>query len=54
MFENSPAGKAGMRVLYIKGDPIEVKRSATELRCRITVVTNVNKMTGIFRLFSRG
>jgi hypothetical protein len=52
MLENGPAGKLGIRLLYIKGDPVETARSKDELRCRIVAVTNVNTMKGIIRFYN--
>ena len=46
----SSAGTAfGLRMLYIKGDPVETSRSSDELRCRIVVKTNRSTLNGVFR-----
>jgi hypothetical protein len=50
MFENGPAGKLGAKILYVTNS-VEIGRNISELRCRVTVVINVAKMTGIFRFF---
>ena len=47
-----PPGKLGMKVIYVK-DVGEVSRNKSELRCRITVVTNVSTMKGFFRFFEQ-
>ena len=39
MVANGPPGKLGVKVIYVK-DVGEVSRNKSELRCRITVVTN--------------
>jgi hypothetical protein len=50
LIEESPAGAAyGLRLLYVKGDPVETLRVTEELRCRVTVKTNRSTMKGIFR-----
>ena len=50
MVANSPSGKRGITVIYIKGEPVETSRKTNELRCRITAVLNVGlAQTGIFR-----
>jgi hypothetical protein len=48
MIANGPGGKLGVKVIYIK-DVTEVSRNKTELKCRLTVVTNINTMKGTFR-----
>jgi hypothetical protein len=48
LFENGRAGKIGIRVVYVKDNTVEVSRKSTEVRCRITVVTNTGNVTGIF------
>jgi hypothetical protein len=52
MIEEGPAGKRGIKLIYIKGDPVEVSRKSNELRCRITIVTNTVTMSGVFRFFN--
>jgi hypothetical protein len=49
MIDNSPAGKLGVKLLYIKGEPVETARKSNELRCRIEIKTNQFSMKGIFR-----
>ena len=53
LVERSAAGTAyGLRLLYIKGEPVETVRVADELRCKITVKTNQSTQKGIFRFFN--
>jgi hypothetical protein len=50
MIKNSAAGiQRGVRLLYIKGEPVEVSRKSDELRCRIEIATTSRYPTkGIF------
>lgn len=52
LWENGAAGKAGMRVVYIKSAS-ESSRKANELRCSVVVVTNVMTVSGVFRFFNQ-
>jgi hypothetical protein len=53
LVENSAAGQVGVRLLYIKGNPVETSRKPNELRCRITIVTNRFTGNGIFRFVNQ-
>lgn len=50
MVAQSTAGAAyGLRLIYVKGEPVETLRVTEELRCRITIVTNRSTQKGVFR-----
>jgi hypothetical protein len=50
----SAAGTAfGLRLLYIKGDPVETSRRSNELRCKVVLVTNRSTLRGVFRFFNQ-
>ena len=40
---------ANIKLLYVKGTPVETARKANELRCRVTLVTSVATVSGVFR-----
>jgi hypothetical protein len=44
----------GVRLLYVKGEPVEVSRKPDELRCRIEISTTSGgyPTTGIFRFMN--
>lgn len=47
---SSAAGTAfGLRLIYVKGEPVETLRVSEELRCRITIKTNRSTQKGVFR-----
>lgn len=48
MFEDGPNGKRGERILYVKGEPVEVSREPGKLVCKVTIVTNLGTRDGIF------
>jgi len=55
LIKDSPFGVAyGLRLLYVKGEPVETSRSKNELRCRVVIVTNRGSTTstGIFRFYN--
>jgi hypothetical protein len=49
LWENGKASKIGIRLLYVKGTPVETSRKRDELRCRVSLVTNSGTFSGIFR-----
>ena len=50
----SSAGTAfGLRLLYIKGDPVETSRGSNELRCKVVLVTNRSTLRGVFRFYNQ-
>lgn len=51
LWENGPRGKQGIRVVYIKDNAVEIGRFPTDLRCRVTVVSNRGNVQGVFRWF---
>ena len=52
LVENSPAGKIGVQLLYVK-NIAETARKKDELRCRLTMVTSTGEMKGVFRLVNQ-
>ena len=55
IIQHSPAGTAyGVRLIYVKGEPVETSRKSDELRCRISVVTTRGTENGVFPLFQPG
>ena len=46
--ENGRAGKMGIKLIFIKGDPVETKRTKDELRCKVTAMYSTGPVKGIF------
>jgi hypothetical protein len=44
---------AGIKLIYIKGDPVETSRNRNELRCRVIVVTSKGPVSGVFRFVNQ-
>ena len=53
MFEEGPASKRGEKIIYVKGDPVEVSREPSKLVCEITIVTNLRTREGLFSFVQR-
>jgi hypothetical protein len=49
---NAGGTALGIRLIYVKGDPVEVSRKPNELRCRVVAVTSQGNVTGIFNFKS--
>jgi hypothetical protein len=49
LVESSTAGHFGLKLLYVKGEPVETSRNSNELRCRIEFKTNRSTQKGIVR-----
>ena len=47
LVEKSPAGRSGRRVLYLKNER-ELSRTSDALTCAVTLVANVEDMSGPF------
>jgi hypothetical protein len=46
--ENGRAGKMGVNLLYLKGEPVETSRKTDELLCRVTAVYSIGTVKGVF------
>lgn len=48
LYEEGPEGKRGEKVIYVRGEPVEMSREPSKLRCAVTIVTNLRALEGVF------